>query len=159
MGFPPNVLKWYALLIVCAISGVVMTAASGNPLPIPLAVVTVTQTRHLKKKEKCVHVLKYVWHCLTFVFWQESRSARRWWSWRSHQWESNPPENCHLNVRKLPKTWNFFQKNWKKLSFSTKLPLANFLKKLKIFFQFYWKKCQFFGNFLTFNWQFSGGSE
>ena len=30
---------------------------------------------------------------------------------------SDPPENCHLNVKKLPKTWHFFQKNWQKLSF------------------------------------------
>ena len=32
--------------------------------------------------------------------------------------------------------------------FSKKLQMANFLKKMKIF-----------GNFLTFNWQFSGGSD
>ena len=39
----------------------------------------------------------------------------------------DPPENCHLTVKKWPKTWHFFQKNWQKLSFfSTKLPLAIF---------------------------------
>ena len=26
------------------------------------------------------------------------------------------------------------------------------------FWQFFWKECQVFGNFLTFKWQFSGGS-
>ena len=41
MGFPPKVLKCRALLIVAAISGVVTTAAMGNPLPIPLAMATV----------------------------------------------------------------------------------------------------------------------
>ena len=50
----------------------------------------------------------------------------------------DPPENCHWNVKKLPKTWLFFQKNWQKLSF---------------FF-----KCQVFGNFLTVKSTFSGGS-
>ena len=39
-GFPPNVLKCIALVILCAISGDVTTAASGKPLPIPLAIVT-----------------------------------------------------------------------------------------------------------------------
>ena len=40
-------------------------------------------------------------------------------------------------------------------------PLANgnfFLKKKENFWQFFWKICQVFGNFLTFKWQFSGGS-
>ena len=27
----------------------------------------------------------------------------------------DPPENCHLNVKKLPKSWHFFQNNAKKL--------------------------------------------
>ena len=40
-GFPPYVLKCRALPILAAISGVVTTAARGNPLPIPLAIVTV----------------------------------------------------------------------------------------------------------------------
>ena len=38
---------------------------------------------------------------------------------------ADPPENCHLNVKKLPKTWHFFQKNWQKL--------AILLKKMTIF--------------------------
>lgn len=41
IGFPPKVLKKLAALRACAISGVVTTAASGNPLPMPLAIVTV----------------------------------------------------------------------------------------------------------------------
>ena len=47
-----------------------------------------------------------------------------------------------MNVKKLPKTWTFFSKKLPKFFiFSKKLPLANF------------------GNYLTFKWQFSGGSE
>ena len=41
--------------------------------------------------------------------------------------KADPPENWHLTVKKLPKTWHFFQKNWQKFSFfSKKLPLAIF---------------------------------
>lgn len=40
IGLPPYVLKWRAEDIVLAISGVVTTAAKGNPLPIPFAMVT-----------------------------------------------------------------------------------------------------------------------
>ena len=46
MGLPPNVLKWRAFPIVSAISGVVATAASGKPLPIPFAITTV-RNKHL----------------------------------------------------------------------------------------------------------------
>ena len=35
--------------------------------------------------------------------------------------------------------------------------LAKIVKKDN-FFQLFWKKCQVFVNFLTFKWQFSGGS-
>jgi len=54
---------------------------------------------------------------------------------------ADPLENCHLTVKKSPKTY-FFQKNWHKFHyfFSTKLPLASF-----------W-------HFLTVKWQFSRGS-
>ena len=41
-------------------------------------------------------------------------------------------------MSKLSKTWHF--------------------KKRTIFVNFFWKKCQVFGNFLTVKWQFSGGS-
>ena len=35
----------------------------------------------------------------------------------------DPPKNCHLTVKKLPKTWHFFKKNCQKFSFfSKKLP-------------------------------------
>ena len=34
----------------------------------------------------------------------------------------------------------------------------NFLEKNENFWQFFWKKCQVFDNFLTVKWQFSGGS-
>ena len=50
---------------------------------------------------------------------------------------ADPPENCHLNVKKLPKTGHFFQKN--------------------CHWQFLLKKFQVFGNFLKVKWQFSGG--
>ena len=51
---------------------------------------------------------------------------------------SDPPENCHLTVKKLPKTLHFFKKNCQKFSvFSKKLPMAIFLKKMKIFGNFF----------------------
>ena len=34
---------------------------------------------------------------------------------------------------------------------------GNFFEKNENFWQFFWKKCQVFGNFLTVKWQFSGG--
>ena len=74
--------------------------------------------------------------------------------------QPDPPENWHLTVKKLPKTWHFFQKNWQKLSFfSTKLPMAILLQKNDNFCHFFWKKCQVLGNFLTVKWQFSGWSD
>ena len=45
---------------------------------------------------------------------------------------ADPPENCHLNVKKLPKNDNFCQ--------------------------FFWKNVKFLAIFLTFKWQISGGS-
>ena len=61
-------------------------------------------------------------------------------------------------MSKIAKNLTFFQKNWQKLSFfSTKLPMAILLKKMTIFVNFFFK-CQVFGNFLTFKWQFSRGS-
>ena len=56
----------------------------------------------------------------------------------------DPWENCHLNVKKLPKKlYIFFKKIDKKWQI-----LSIFLKKF-----------QAFGNFLTFKWQFFGGSD
>ena len=54
---------------------------------------------------------------------------------------ADPPENCHLTVKKLPKTDIFSKKN-----------CQNFLL-------FFWKKWKLLANFLTVKWQFSGGSE
>ena len=53
------------------------------------------------------------------------------WHWflLFNRWWSDPPENCHLTVKNC--------------------------QKLDIFWQFFLKKCQVFGNFLTFKWQFS----
>ena len=51
---------------------------------------------------------------------------------KTPRWVADPRENCHLTVKKLPKTWHFFQKKW--------------------------QKCQVFGNLLTVKWQFSRGS-
>ena len=74
--------------------------------------------------------------------------------------ESDPPENCHLTVKKLPKTCHFFPKNAKNFHFFQKNCHCHwqfFWKKWK-FLAFFGKKCQVFGNFLTVKWQFSGGS-
>ena len=40
-------------------------------------------------------------------------------SWKDTSWRlpSDPPENCHLTVKKLPKTWHFFKNNCQKFSF------------------------------------------
>ena len=48
----------------------------------------------------------------------------------------------------MPKIFFFFQK----------IANGNFFEKNENFWQFFWKKCQAFGNFLTVKWQFSGGS-
>ena len=48
IGLPPNVLKCDAWERVCAIFGVVTTAANGNPLPMPFAIVT--EIKYIKKE-------------------------------------------------------------------------------------------------------------
>jgi len=48
-------------------------------------------------------------------------------------------------MSKMPKTFFFFKK------------IAKDCEKMTIFDNFFGKKCQVFGNFLTFKWQFSGG--
>ena len=64
---------------------------------------------------------------------------------------SDPPENCHLTVKKLPKTWHL-----KKLTnFSTKLPMA-ILKKWQ-FLSIFLKKCQVYSNFWQSNDNFPEG--
>ena len=57
--------------------------------------------------------------------------------------ESEPPENRNLNVKSIAKNCNFLPKNCQWSFFSE---------------QFFEKKCQVFGNFLTFKRPFSGGS-
>jgi len=42
IGFPPKVLKWIFKFAYSAIFLVVATAANGNPLPIALAIVTIS---------------------------------------------------------------------------------------------------------------------
>ena len=45
--------------------------------------------------------------------------------------QSDPPENCHLTVKKLPKTWHFFK--CQKLSFSPQnLPLEGQIRTLAL---------------------------
>ena len=53
-----------------------------------------------------------------------------WQIWRQTvvRYGPDPPENCHLTVKKLTKTWHFFQKNCQKLSFFQK-----YVKVLAIF--------------------------
>jgi len=60
--------------------------------------------------------------------------------------KADPPQNCHLTVKKLPGTYFFFKK------------IAKNCQKNDNFCQFKKKKSQVFGNFLTVKWQFSGGS-
>ena len=55
----------------------------------------------------------------------------------------DPPENCHLNVKKLPKTW-------KKKHFFSKI------KKKRPFLTIFFLNVKFW-QVLTFKWQFSGG--
>ena len=66
--------------------------------------------------------------------------------------KSEPPENCHLNVKKLPKTCHFFNKN---CHFSKNCQWQ-FFEKNDNFLQFFGKR-QVFGNVLTLKWQFSRG--
>ena len=53
----------------------------------------------------------------------------------------------------------FFKKIDKKCHFFNKIAIGNFVEKNDTFCQFFWKKCQSFGNFLTFKWQFWRGSD
>ena len=86
------------------------------------------------------------------IMWTSSRHDRKWHlgdilASRIAWYESDPPENCHLNVNSLPNTWHFFQKNWQKLSFFQQncqwqfcwkkwLFLSILLKKMSSFWQF-----------------------
>ena len=67
---------------------------------------------------KCatLNCVNFIWHA-----WRVLCARAVWRLWRVSTW---PSGNCNLNVKKLPKTWHFCQKNWQKLSFfSTKLPI------------------------------------
>ena len=80
-----------------------------------------------------------------------------------NEWVADPPENCHLTVKKLQKTWHFFKKNCQKFSFFSKiLPFdcqkiaknltffsTNFLKKKSIFVNFFEKNVKFLAIFAS----------
>ena len=69
-----------------------------------------------------------------------------------------PSGKLPFDCQKIAKNLTL-KKNCQNFSFfSKKLPMAIFLKKMKIFGNFLEKKCLGFGNFLTVKWQFSGGS-
>jgi len=63
---------------------------------------------------------------------------------------SDTPENCHFNVKKVPKT--FF--NCQKIVIFVN---GNIFEKKKIFLQFKKKNMSSFLQFLTFKWKFFGG--
>ena len=86
--------------------------------------------------------------------------------------QSDPPENCHMNVKnltflskKFPKTWfflffelphfaKFFSKKLPKIFFFFKIAHGNFFEFFKKFLAIFLK----FLALLTFRWQFSRGS-
>jgi len=74
-------------------------------------------------------------------------------------YRADPPENCHLTIKKLPKTWYFFPPKMTNffIFFQKNCHWHFFWKKLK-FLSIFLNNCQVFGNFLTVKWQFSGGS-
>ena len=59
--------------------------------------------------------------------------------------------------QKIAKNLTFFQKTCQKLSFFSKIAIANIWKKLQFFAIFF--KWHVFDNFMTFKWQFSEGSD
>ena len=60
--------------------------------------------------------------------------------------QADPPDNCQLNAKKLPKTWHFFKKLTKIVIFFNKIALGNFVEKMTIFVNFSEKMSSF--------WQF-----
>ena len=65
----------------------------------------------------------------------------------------DPPENCHLTVKKLPKTWLFFQKKLPKIFF-TKIANGNLWKKKSSFWQFFDSQIALFRRVRSrFDWQ------
>ena len=104
-----------------------------------------------------------------------------WQRWRQNLHQSTSinmnqhafPNNCltvqELTLRKTAiwmskncqKLEIFFKKIDKNCHFFNKIAIGNFIEinnNFIHFWQFFWKKFHVFGNFLTFKWQFSGGS-
>ena len=72
--------------------------------------------------------------------------------------QPDPPENCHLTVKKLPKSWHIFQKNCPKFSFFfKKIAIGNFFEKMKIFGYFLKKNVKFLAIFWQSNGNFPKG--
>ena len=80
--------------------------------------------------------------------------------------DADPPENCHLNVKKsstkltfkkkkIDKNFHFFEKNCKIFSFFSKKLRNFFEKKMTIFGNFFEKMSRFWQFFWTVKWQFS----
>ena len=70
-----------------------------------------------------------------------------------------PSGKLPFDCQKIAKNLTFFQKKLPKIFiFFKKIANGNFFFFNENFWQFFWKKCKIFGNFLTFKWQFSGGS-
>ena len=67
--------------------------------------------------------------------------------------KSWPSGKLPFDCQKIAKNLTFFQKMFNKIA------IGNFVEKNDNNFFHFLKKCQVFGNFLTFNWQFSGGSD
>ena len=60
---------------------------------------------------------------------------------------SDPPENCHLTGKKLPKSWHFFEKIAKKFHFFKKIANGNFFEKKENFWHFFLEKMSSFWQF------------
>ena len=72
------------------------------------------------------------------------------WSW--------PSGKLPIECQKIAKNWHFSKNLTKIVIFFNKIANGNFVAKKKTIFVNFFEKCHVFGNFLTFNWQFSGGS-
>ena len=63
-----------------------------------------------------------------------------------------------FDCQKIAKNLTFFQKKIaKNFHFFKKIAIGNFVDKNDNFCQFFWKKCQVFGNFLHLNGNFPEG--
>ena len=97
------------------------------------------------------------------VYWLPSKSivSSKWsgsviCEWTEDWFWSDPQENCHLTVKKLPKTWHFFQKKIaKNCHFFCQW---QFCWKNDNFWQFFFeKKVKFLANFWHSNGNFPDG--